>query len=87
MQLTHQPWRECVELICELDVGAFTPGEGTLNLVPKVGIRQPTSNPLHSNKTDITKLIFLHTSSMIQGDYVVHLVGMHINQVITGILL
>jgi hypothetical protein len=39
-------------------------------------------HPLCSNKTDIPKLIFLHTSSMIQGDYVVHLVGMHNNQVI-----
>jgi hypothetical protein len=47
MQLTHQPWRECVELVRELDVGAFTPGEGTLNLVPKVGIRRPTSKARH----------------------------------------
>lgn len=47
MQLTHQPWRECVELVRELDVGAFTPGEGTLNLVPKVGIRRPTSKAMH----------------------------------------
>ena len=27
MHLTHQPWRECVELVRELDVGAFTPDE------------------------------------------------------------
>jgi len=47
MQLTHQPWRECVELVRELDVGAFTPGEGTLNLVPKEGIRRPTSKAMH----------------------------------------
>ena len=47
MQLTHQPWREYVELVRELDVGTFTPSEGTLNLVPKVGIRQPTSKAMH----------------------------------------
>ena len=47
MQLTHQPWRECVELVRELDVGAFTPGEGTLNLVPKVGIHRTTSKAMH----------------------------------------
>ena len=47
MQLTHQPWRECVELVHELNVGVFTPGEGTLNLVLKVGIRRPTSKAMH----------------------------------------
>ena len=47
MQLIHQPWRECVELVRELDVSAFTPGEGTLNLVPKVGIRRPTLKARH----------------------------------------
>ena len=47
MQLTHQPWRECVELVRELDVGAFTPGEGTLNLVPKVGIHRSMSKAVY----------------------------------------
>jgi hypothetical protein len=47
MHLTHQPWRECVELVRELDVGAFSPREGTLNLVPKVGIRQATTKARH----------------------------------------
>jgi hypothetical protein len=47
MQLTHQPKRECVELVRELDVGAFTPREGTLNLVPKEGIRWPTTKARH----------------------------------------
>ena len=57
MQLTHQPWRECVELVRELDVGAFTPGEGTLNLVPKVGIRPPMSKAMHLEPgTRITNL-------------------------------
>jgi hypothetical protein len=47
MQLTHQPGRECVELIRKLDVGAFTPGEGALYLVPKVGISRPKSKARH----------------------------------------
>ena len=43
MQLTHHPQRKCVKLVAELDVGAFTLGEGTLHLVPKVDIRRATS--------------------------------------------
>ena len=36
MQLTHHPRRKCVKLVAELDVGVFTPGEGTLHQVSKV---------------------------------------------------
>jgi hypothetical protein len=47
MHLTHQPWCECVELVRELDVGAFSPREGTIFLVLKVGIHRLTTKVKH----------------------------------------
>ena len=47
MQDTNQPRCQCIELIRKLNVGAFIPCKGTLDLVPKIGIRRATTKAMY----------------------------------------